>query len=257
LPLVAPSRLEAKCENGQQVLSYRPTIFYKEYVDQQMLSAAQWEKVEKLVQAYVRLPTPEGLLEADFIKGWKFVDITEYTMHPTTALVAVNNDGRKGHAFYVNYQFITKASLYQDRVSKLDLEFYNRMLRTEAIAVETPSGALDVSLLFLQAATHRAPGLFIQIINTASDIPGPEDKSKRFGGIIRDKTDASALQEFRDKVADLSSKVTLPCYSKTSDSYELSFFTWDPFSGDVEQWGLTISSSGINSFSRKLISHRI
>lgn len=257
LPLVVHSRLEGECKNGQQVISYQPAIYYKEYTDQQMLSAAQWDRVEKLGQAYVERLNPEGLLEADFIKRWKLVDITEHTMHPATALVAVKNDGSNGHAFYVNYQFIKKAGLLQDRVRKVDLEFYNRMLRVERVLVETPSRALDVSLLFLQAATHRAPGLFIRVINTASDIPGPQDKANRFGGIIRDGTDASAVEEFHNKVAELSRKVTPPCYSKNGDSYDLSFFTWDPVSGDVEQWCVTVSSSGISSLSRKLTSNRV
>jgi hypothetical protein len=250
-----PPQVKARC-NGQQAFDYQTSINYKAHIEQGMLSAGQWDKALELGRSYLEVPYFAGFLETDLIRGWKLVDLAG-ERPPDAVIAAVSGNGQSGHVFFADYRHIKKKDLLQERIRKADLKFYNNMLRAETVTINSPSQALDVSLVFLKAATHRARGFFIQVINNPLDIPKPSDEKRRFSGIVREETDESSAREFRTTIERLSSIVAPPRYSERKGKYELSFFTWDPVFGDVEHWCVTVSNSGISSFSRKLISNRV
>jgi hypothetical protein len=259
--LVLQPQIQAQCDRAQPLEDHKPEIYYKEHTERGMLNDVEWNEIAELGRTFgLEHASPAGFLESGFIKRWKLVDVTDLTQRENFryALIAAVNESRKdSHAFFAQYRFIKKRDLIDGRIRKADLTFYSRMVHAEGVSIDTPSLALDVCLLFLQASTHQARGLFIQMISTVSDIPQPSDKTRRFWGIVREQTDSSSLAEYRNEIDKLSKTLSSPRYSKSGAKYDLSFFTWDPYSGDVEYWCVTISSSGISGITRKLVSHRV
>jgi len=247
---------EAQCSNGQQVLNYQSRIDYKVYTERGVLADAQWDKALGLGKSYFEVPYFAGFLETDLLRDWKLIDITG-DRPPDAVIGAVSANGQSGHIFFADYRHIKKKDLLQERIRKADLKFYNSMLRAEAVTIDSPSKALDASLVFLKASTHRVRGFLIEIINSPLDIPKPNDDKRRFSGIVREEKDKSSAADFRAKIERLSNVIAPPHYSERGGKYELLFFTWDPVFGDVEQWCITVSNSGISNFSRKLISESV
>lgn len=246
----------AQCRSGQQVLDGQPRNAYRRSLKQGMLTNAQWDKGLELGRASFSMPYFSGFLESDYIQGWKLVEVTD-VRGLEAIIVAIRPNGRDGHRFYADYTYIPKRDLLQERVRKADLSFYNNMLRAERVSINSPAEALDLSLLFLRASTHRARGFFVELINSPSDIPEPNDDKRRFGGIVEDPVDESLQSDFQKKIEQLSKIVTPPRYSEHGDKYDVSFFTWDSALGDVEQWCFTVSKSEIVSFTRKLVVHKV
>jgi len=224
-----------------------------------MLTPKQWDKVVELGQTYFNPPYPWGFLELEFIKNWKLVETRGTSSeNPTAAIiVAVNNSANEAHAFYANYRFIKKGALIQDRIRRDDLRFFGRLLKSEGLAISDPSQALDVCLLFLKASTHQQTGFFIELISSTSDIPSPSDDAKRFGAIVWKQEDAETLSQRQRKIETASRIVSVPQFSKSGDTYELSFFTWDPVNGDVERWCMHVTGNCITDVKRELIAERL
>jgi len=252
-------RSGAQCRHEQGIQNYQEQAFYKKNTEQGMLSEPQWDKVVELSKAYFDPPYPYGFLESEFIKNWRLVETVGMSSeHPMAALmITVDGKGQRGHAFYANYQFIKQDALLESRLRKDDLKYYNRLLDIEGVSVTDPSRALGVCSLLLKVATHRERGFFIQVISSTSDIPSPSDDAKRFGAIVWKQEDAETLSQRQRKIETASRIVSVPQFSKSSDTYELSFFTWDPVNGDVERWCMRVTGNSITDVKRELIAARL
>lgn len=138
-------QVKAQCDNGQQIFDYQSGINYKEHTEQGVLSDTQWDKALELGRSYLEVPYFAGFLGTDLTGGWKLVDIAG-ERPPDAVIAAVSGNGQSGHVFFADYRHIKKEDLLRKRIRKVDLKFYNDMLRAEAVTINSPSQALDVSL---------------------------------------------------------------------------------------------------------------
>jgi hypothetical protein len=197
-----------------------------------------------------------GQVHTSLFKKWVLIETASVENFNAT-MMAVAEDGKDIRVFQLKPRNQAQGQTIADRISKRDLDSFNILLRSEGVQINDPLQAYETSLLFLKLATHRVQKFFIEPLVTGSDIPLPNDVTRRFSGIQSAFENEEARKKFRVEIEHLSRKLDSPKYAKVGRQYKLSFFTWDAAFGRVEEWCFTISHSGIVDITQKLVIDRV